>query len=60
MKKIMMIFFILFLMIGCSKKNKIETYIDDKKNSDIIFSYDEMIISKSSPSLRYKIKTCRD
>ncbi|WP_157154585.1 hypothetical protein [Brachyspira murdochii] len=43
------------MLIGCNK-NKIESYIDGKENSDIISSYDKMIISKSYPSLRYKIK----
>ena len=56
MKKLTIIFFILFLIIGCSKENKIETYVDGKENNEIITSYDEMIIYKSSPSLRYKIK----
>ena len=44
------------MIIGCSKENKIETYIDGKENNEIITSYDEMIINLSSPSLRYKIK----
>ncbi len=56
MKKLTIIFFILFLIIGCSKENKIETYVDGKENNEIITSYDEMIIYKSSLSLRYKIK----
>ena len=56
MKKLTIIFFILFLIIGCSKANKIETYVDGKENNEIITSYDEMIIYKSSLSLRYKIK----
>ena len=52
MKKLIIIFLSLFLIIGCSKENKIETYVDGKENNEIITSYDEMI----SPSLRYKIK----
>ena len=44
------------MIIGCSKENKIETYVDGKENNEIITSYDEMIIYKSSLSLRYKIK----
>ena len=44
MKKLIIIFLSLFLIIGCSKENKIETYVDGKENNEIITSYDEMIV----------------